>query len=505
MMNHYPRLTPEEAARIIRHGDLVAFSGFTPAGAAKVVPRALAEFARAEHAAGRDFKIRILTGASTGPSIDDVLAEAEAISWRAPYQSSGPLRKLINAGKVEFVDMHLSHMPQMVLFGFLGQIDVAVVEASEVTRDGRVYLTTSIGASPTFLHTASKIIIEVNSAQSVRLSDMADIVTPKPPPYRPGLDLEHPLERIGRSYVIVDPNRIVGIVDSNEADELGPMAPADATSEAIAEYVVEFLARELASGRLPADFLPLQSGVGNVANSVMEGIGRQSEIPDFVMYSEVLQSAPFELLCKGRLRGASTCALTLLPEQMETLVDQIDELSPRLVLRPQEISNNPAVVRQLGVIAMNTALEVDLYGHVNSTHVCGRRMMNGIGGSGDFARNAYLSIFLCPSIAKGGRISTIVPMCSHVDHNEHTVHVVVTEHGYADLRGLAPAERAKRLIDRCAHPAYRDYLHRYLRNSGSGHIRHDLARCFELHENLERYGWMLPELSSENVKLATVS
>lgn len=98
------------------------------------------------------------------------------------------------------------------------------------------------------------------------------------------------------------------------------------------------------------------------------------------------------------------------------------------------------MLRQLGVLSLNTALEIDIYGHVNSTHVCGQTMMNGIGGSGDFARNAYLSLLTCPSVAKGGRISTIVPMASHIDHNEHSVEIVVTEQGLADLRGLAPAE-----------------------------------------------------------------
>ena len=234
--------------------------------------------------------------------------------------------------------------------------------------------------------------------------------------------------------------------------------------------------------------------MGNVANAVLKGIGDSPDIPDFMMYSEVLQSSAFELMRRGRLRGASTCALTLTPTHMNELVEQVDHYATRLVLRPQEISNNPAVVRQLGVIALNTALEVDLYGHVNSTHVCGRTMMNGIGGSGDFARNGYLSIFVCPSIAKGGRISTIVPMCTHVDHNEHSVHAIVTEHGLADLRGLAPRARAERVIEQCAHPAYRDYLRRYVRDAGSGHIRHDLERCFELHRNLEHFGAMLPDI-----------
>jgi acyl-CoA hydrolase len=214
------------------------------------------------------------------------------------------------------------------------------------------------------------------------------------------------------------------------------------------------------------------------------------------MYTEVFQAAAFELMLRGRLLGASTCALTLSPRQLQSLTEQIDFFAQRVVLRPQEISNNPAVLRQLGVISLNTALEVDIYGHANSTHVCGQTMMNGIGGSGDFARNAYLSIFMCPSIAKGGSISAVVPMCTHVDHNEHSVQVIVTEQGLADLRGLAPAARAKKIIDHCAHPGYRDYLHRYAEATRSGHIRHDLGRCFELHQNLLRYKAMLPGSSS---------
>src|SRR5262249_39556681 len=146
----FPVLTPEEAAELIPHGATVAFSGFTAAGAAKDVPRALAVQARRLHDAGQPFQVRVLTGASTGPSIDDALAEADAISWRAPFQTSVPLRKRINDGRVAFMDMHLSHVPQATLHGFFGPIDFAVIEATEVTPDGRVYLTNSVGASPTF-------------------------------------------------------------------------------------------------------------------------------------------------------------------------------------------------------------------------------------------------------------------------------------------------------------------------------------------------------------------
>jgi propionyl-CoA:succinyl-CoA transferase len=491
----FPKLTADEAAQLIGHDSMVAFSGFTPAGAAKVVPLALAQRARGLHISGQPFQIRVLTGASTGRSLDDALAEADAISWRAPYQSSAPLRKRINDGRVDFVDMHLSHVPQSVLFGFFGKIDFAVIEASRVTADGRVYLTNSIGASPTFLQAADKVIIELNHSASAKISEMADIVIPKPPPYRPALDLDYPLQRIGKTFCRVDPDKIVGIVDTDQLDELTGFTPPDATSNAIARHVVHFLLQEMASGRIPPEMLPIQAGVGNVANAVLAGLGMHPDIPELVMYTEVFQSAAFELMRREKIRGASTTALALTPTQMADLIDEIDYYAPRIVLRPQEISNNPAVVRQVGVIAINTALEFDLYGHVNSTHVLGRSMVNGIGGSGDFARNAYLSIFMCPSTAKKGTISTVVPMCTHVDHNEHSVSVVVTEQGLADLRGLSPDDRAARIVEKCAHPHYREYLHKYIRGASRGHIRHDLGRCFELHQNLQRYGSMLPDLS----------
>ena len=486
-------LQSDEAAGKIPHGALVGFSGFTPAGAAKAVPAALARRAQVMHAAGRPYQLRVLTGASTGAALDDVLAEAGAIRWRAPYQSSAKLRCQINAGDVEFVDMHLSHVPQYLMFGFFGKLDYAVIEATDVTPDGRVYLSTSVGASPAFLHEAERVVIELNHAQSLRISEMADIVVPKPPPYRPALDLDHPLQRIGKPYVRIDPEKVIGVVETDEPDESIEFPAVDQVGRTIAGHVVEFLVGEVSKGRIPREFLRLQSGVGNVANAVLQAVGEHPDIPDFTMYTEVFQASALDLMRRGRVTGASTTALVLSLPEIKQLVDEIDFFSSRIVLRPQDISNNPAAVRQLGVITMNTALEADIFGHVNSTHVCGRQIMNGIGGSGDFARNAYLSIFMCPSTAKGGAISTIVPMCTHVDHSEHSVKVLVTEHGLADLRGLAPKQRARSIIDHCAHPAYRDYLHRYFADAAPGHINHDLRHCFALHQNFLEYGTMLPE------------
>jgi succinate CoA transferase len=487
-------LTAEEAAALIPHGAMLAVGGFTPAGSPKAVPRALARRAAALHQAGTPYQVRLLSGASTGTGCDDALSEAEAVSWRAPYMSSTPMRRLANSGRLEFVDMHLSHVAQIVAEGFLGRVDVAVIEATEITADGRVYLTTGIGNAPTFLQEADRVIIELNAYHSPRLREMADIVILPIPPNRKALPLHDALDKVGKPYAEVDPAKVVGVVHTEEKDGGRGFHPPDETSRRIADHVADFLVAEMACGRIPASFLPLQSGVGNVCNAVLAGLAARAAFPRFKVFTEVLQDAMLDLIAADAVIGASACSLSLSDDKLQFVYDHFDDFADRVVLRPQEISNNPALARRLGVIATNTAIEVDIYGHANSTHFFGTQLMNGLGGSGDFERNAYLSIFMCPSVAKGGRVSTVVPMCSHVDHSEHSVQVIVTEQGLADLRGLAPVARARRVIDCCAHPAYRDYLHRYLESSPPGHLRHDLRRSFELYLNYQDHGAMLPDL-----------
>ncbi len=493
----FPILTAEEAADMVNDGDLVGFSAFTASGAAKAVPRALSARARQMHEAGNPMRIKLIAGASTGEAIDEALSQAEAIEWRTPYQSSKTLRKQINNQETRFLDIHLSHLGQMLDFGFFGEIDIAIVEAIEVTADGRIYLSTSSGATPNILHHAKKIVVEINQHHPKRLAEMHDVASLPKPPRRSPIPIIHPLSKIGTPFVSVDPKRIAGVVETNEPDGVAAFGNPGEVGERIAGHVVEFLINEMKADRLPAEFLPLQAGVGNVANAVLGALGTNPDIPNFHMYTEVLQDSQIELMKSGKLLGASTSALTLSDALMPEVSDNMDFFAPRVVIRPTELSNNPGVVRRLGVITMNTVLEMDMYGCANSTHVAGTTLMNGIGGSGDFTRNAYLSILMAPSVAKNGAISTVVPMCSHVDHNEHSVQILVTEQGLADLRGLGPIERARKIIDTCAHPCYRPYLHEYIESSRMGHIRHDLNRCFELHRNLVEHGEMLPGLTLE--------
>ena len=478
----YNVITADEAAALINNEDIVGFSGFTPAGAAKEIPTAIARRANAEHEAGRDFKIGVVTGASTGDSLDGELARANAVLFRTPYQSDKSLRTAINKGETKFFDMHLSMLPQAARYGFLGKIKYAVVEAASVSEDGEIVLTTSVGASNTFCNVADQILIELNEAHPEELSGLHDIYEPLDPPHRKEIPVYKCSDRFGSPALKVDPAKIVGIVKTNRPDEVGGFKETDAVTAKIGENVADFLADELKAGRIPEEFLPIQSGVSNIANAVLGALGANESIPPFEMYSEVIQDSVIGLMRSGDITFASATSLTVSPPFLKEVYEDLDFFKQRMVLRPQEISNHPEAVRRLGIISINTAIEVDIWGNVNSTHVMGNNLMNGIGGSGDFTRNAYISIFTCPSIAKGGAISTIVPMVAHLDHSEHSVQVIITEQGIADLRGKDPVQRATEIVDNCVHPEYREQLHAYFANVKDGHTPQTLRTAFAMHE-----------------------
>lgn len=486
-------MTAEEAAASLPARGTIATSGFTTAYP-KAIPIAYAERVEAERAAGVEFGINLYTGASTGEEVDGVLARSGCVRKRLPFQSTPDMRNRINSGEVEFVDMHLSHVAAYIVHGVLDPIDVAIVEACDVTPDGRIYLTTSSGMTPTFIKYADEVYVELNEAHGCELKGFHDIYLPDPPPHGRPIHITWVDDRIGVPYVACDPEKIKGIVRTNKLEKMPDFRQPDDVSVRIAEHVLEFIMHEVRKGRVPKDLLPFQSGVGNVANAVLSSIAKSDHIGPIRMYTEVLQDSIFDLIDAGKLEAASTSSLTFSSAGHDRFLREIDELRRKFVIRPQEISNNPEVIRRMGIISMNTALEVDIFGHVNSTHVMGSTMMNGIGGSGDFTRNAYISIFLSPSVAKGGRISSFVPMVSHVDHVEHSVQVVVSEHGLADLRGLGPVKRARLLIEKCAHPDYRaplrEYLERGLATAPGKHMPHDLRHAFDWHTRYLETGSM---------------
>ena len=451
----------EQAAALIGSGSTIGMSGFTGSGYPKVVPLALAARIEAEHAAGNPFRVRIWTGASTGPELDGALAKADGIEFRLPYNSDPIAREKINRGEMEYFDMHLSQVAPMAWQGFLGPLDTAIIEVSGIHTDGSLIPSSSVGNNKTWLDRAEKVILEVNCWQNPALEGMHDIYYGTAlPPHRVPIPLVRPDDRIGDAYFRVDPDKIVAIVETEAPDRNLPFAAPDAAAYAIAGHLIEFFKHEVARGRLPASLLPLQSGVGNIANAVLTGL-IDGPFTNMTSYTEVIQDGMLDLLDSGKLRMASATAFSLSPEAATRLNADLDRYRDTMILRPQEISNHPELIRRLGCLAMNGLIEADIYGNVNSTHVMGSRIQNGIGGSGDFARNAYVSIFMTPSTAKGGKISAIVPQASHVDHISQDVQVLVTEQGLADLRGLSPKQRATLIIDRCAHPDYRPALADY--------------------------------------------
>ena len=479
----YNFLTAEQAAELINNGDVIGFSGFTPAGCPKEVPSALAKRAEKFHAEGKEFKIGMYTGASTGNSTDGALARANAVSFRTPYQSNKDMRTSLNTpGATEYFDMHLSQLAQELRYGFLPKPTFAILEACDLTEDGEIVLTSGVGISPTIANLADKIIIELNSRHPKALRGMHDIYEPLDPPYRKELPVYTPSDRAGSPVLKVDPKKIVAVVETNRKDEVGGFTAPDEVTSRIGKYVSEFLTQEIKAGRIPASFLPVQSGVGNIANAVMFELGNNPEIPAFQMYTEVIQDAVIDLMKKGRVSFASGCSLTVTDPVLQEIYDNLDFFHDKLILRPQELSNNPELVRRMGLITINTALEADIYGNINSTHVMGTKMMNGLGGSGDFTRNAYISIFTTPSTAKGGAISAIVPMVSHIDHSEHSVKVLITEHGIADLRGTSPRQRAELIINNCVDPQFRPMMREYLAKASKGHTPTDLSSCFNMHK-----------------------
>ncbi|OFZ20529.1 MAG: acetyl-CoA hydrolase [Bdellovibrionales bacterium GWB1_55_8] len=502
-MSHHPRvrckalhskiMSAEEAAALIQPGVNVGMSGFTGAGYPKAVPVALAKRIMDANLAGQKFKIGVWTGASTAPELDGALAMVDGIELRLPYQSDPVSRKKINAGDMEYLDIHLSHVAQSVRNGFYGKLDVALIEVTAIREDGALVPSSSVGNNLTWIESASHIILEVNSWQNAQLEGMHDIFKDQDVPNRVPIPLSNPSDRIGEHTIRCPIDKVIAIVETNSPDRNTAFSPPDASSKKIAEHILDFLDFEVKKGRIPPSLLPLQSGVGNIANAVLTGLNK-GPFENLTSYTEVIQDGMIDLMKSGKLRMASATAFSLSPEAQEDLNAHMGEYRTRIILRPQEISNHPGIIRRLGCLSMNGMIEADIYGNVNSTHVMGTKIQNGIGGSGDFARNAFISFFMTPSTAKGGAISCIVPMVSHVDHTEHDTHVIVTEQGLADLRGLSPKKRAQQVIEKCAHPDYkgplREYYRRALELSPGKQTPHLLEECFGWHTRFLRTGSM---------------
>jgi len=508
-------MTPAEAVPFFKNGMHVGWSGFTPSGSAKVVPAALADHVEANNLQGQ-LKFSLFVGASADP-VENRWAQNDMIDRRWPYQTGKDIAKGINTGKIRMGDKHLSLFAQDLAYGFYtkdnpsGKMDIAIIEVSAVTEDGGLVPTTSGGVIPEILEICDKVILEVNTAMP-SFEGMHDMITQKAPPHREVIGITAADSRVGTTYVPCDPSKIIAVVEGNEADKGRALAGADDTSVAIANHLLDFFSNEVKVGRLPKNLLPLQSGVGGNANAVVGGLA-DGPFYNLSVYTEVLQDGMLDLFDSGRLDKASACSLSLSADQgMPRFIEKRDFYQDKIVLRPLSISNNPEVARRLGVIAMNTPVEIDMYGHANSTLINGTRIVNGIGGSGDFLRSGFLKIMHTPSSRPSKTdptgISCVVPHTQHIDHTEHDLDVVVTEQGLADLRGLCPRDRAQEIINKCAHPEYKDQLMDYYKMAeaeciaaGVGHEPQNWEKALKMQLNLAKNGTMKVKNWDVNIDL----
>jgi acyl-CoA hydrolase len=465
------RLPVEEAVKHVRDGMTVAVSGFTKSGEPK---RFLIALAKHLGAVSPDARITLLSGASLSEETESLIAPF--VGKRAPYMSSSVSRSLIHSGKMDFSDFHLSAFARGFMYGFYGEVDIAVVEVCRILDDGSAVLTSSVGLTAEILCKAKKIFLEVNT-QCPDYTGFHDLLVPTAYP-----DLAQPIplvnvsDRIGEPVARFDLSKVVAVVESRVLDHPVPFKPVSPTDQKLAANVIDFLLqcrKRFAWGdRLP----PIQSGVGNIANAIVGELYR-SPFQKLRFWTEVFQDGMMRCLeDPDKFEYASATAISFSSEASLSFTRNFCLCRDRIVLRPMWVSNSPELVTRLFVIAMNTPLEFDIYGNVNSTHVGGSKLVNGLGGSGDFLRNAYLSVIHAPSVRQlrdGRTVSCVMPYLRHIDHTKHDIKCYVTDQGYADnIEILSPRKRAHKMIDQCAHPHFRPALREYLRIAGEGDEPH---------------------------------
>ena len=261
---------------------------------------------------------------------------------------------------------------------------------------GLLVPSSSVGNNKTWLEQADRVILEVNHWQPRELEGFHDIYygTAVPPHRRP-IMITEPLQRIGEPYLHVDPDKVVAVIETDSPDRNAPFNPPDDTSRAIADHLVDFLRprgphRTDATGTAADPIRRRQRRQRRASRARCQRVHR----PGRVHRGAAGRHARPTRLRHGAgdighvVRGSSS-------DGVRRFLAGIDDYKGRILLRSEEISNHQELVRRLGVLAMNGMIEADIYGNVNSTHVMGSAIMNGIGGSGDFARNAFSSTFSC--------------------------------------------------------------------------------------------------------------
>ncbi|MBI9101315.1 MAG: hypothetical protein JEY99_02790 [Spirochaetales bacterium] len=446
--------TAEQAASFIQDGMTVAMSGYSMAGYPKAVVEALVD----RKQGGEDLSINLITGANV-PWLDEKLGHEQMIGRRAPMCASRVVAGQANNGSMRYVEQQMCKMPRLLRRNSFGKIDIAVVEALGFNENGDLIPTNAIGFMNYLMDAAEHIIVEINTAQPEKLMALHDVYIPQAPPDTQPIPLTSVNQRIGSGGIPVHEDKILFIVETSIPEQVGALASGNEVTKKIAAHLFDFLEVEYQAtgGILP----PIQTGFGGIANSIADAF-QKSTFHDLQFFCGGITETILELMVSGKATALSTGGIGMSPRVVEIL-ETMPNIQDHLVIRNGDITNNSEIIGRLGLMALNTGIEIDVYGNVNSSHISGSRVVNGIGGGANFAQNAGLSVILIPSIAKGGAISSIVPMVSHQDICEHDVDIVVTENGLADLRGLDDGERADALIANCASQVYREQLLDYIR------------------------------------------
>ena len=467
-----PIVDAETAAAAIEPDATMLTSGFGSVGYPKAIPLALAS-------SSRDLSLTLVSSGKVGDEIDVDLVGSGQVERRFSYQSSRIAREKTDAREIAFSDRNASSIGDEVQYGGLVEPDVAVVEAVAVGEDWFIP-STSLGQVPAFVEAADALYVELNRHQPLELQSLHDIYRPDAPPNREPIPLSSPGERIGTAHVGFDPEKLAGVVETDRSDSTYTFRDPTEDDLAIAANLGSFLREELDRSPVFDDAVHLQFGVGSLGNALM-GELQSLEFGDREVhyFGELIQDGLFDMLDAGGLASASATSLALTDEGQERLFADVERYAEDVVLRPADVSNHPGLINQFGVIGVNSAIEFDIYGNANSTHVRGERMINGIGGSADFNRNSLITVCALPSTLNDGAISRVVPQVFHVDHTEHDIDVFVTEQGVADVRGLSPVERAELIVEECAHPDFAPELRSYLDDvrEREYHIPQDVERA----------------------------
>lgn len=472
-----------KASELIQDGMTVAMSGYAMAGYPKAIPKELVR----RKTEGQRLSINLITGANV-PWLDELLAGAEIVSGRVPMVASKVLSSQVNSQKVRYVEQQMYKMPRLLRSNSFGNIDVVIIEALAVTEEGLIP-TTSVGLTSYLMDAANEIIVEINNAQPEILFGMHDIYIPKPSPATEPIPLTSCKDRIGSTFIPIDSSKIRYIVETKKPENDKQLNTYTPVSKKVAENLFGFIRKEYrteSGGLIP----PVQLGFGNIANAVADLL-QVSEFTNLQFFCGGISESILKLLTCGKASGISTSGISM-NENVGKILGQISNIHEKLVLRNGDMINNAEIIGRLGILALNSGIEIDIYGNVNSSHITGNRVVYGIGGGANFAQNAGLSVLLIPSVSKSGAISNIVPMVSHQDICEHDIDIVITENGYADIRGLDELQRAEAIISNCAAEAYKQQLLDYFATSKElgGHHPQNPKMAFEWYSRLRETGTM---------------